>query len=213
MGKLAARDSEVNRPFKPQICQSKRRGQSRYSYDTLWLSKLQKTDIDLIAVAGEISMDRTGLNQGKNKTIEEKILEATWDHIKILEDRIAEYTGVIIGMKITVKTVVKVVLWNGHFQEITILVEEKIETQAIVDQGLDQQWVQRDRIRCYKCREYDHFTRDCLTSKEEREIEQLQQIFNLAEEHTSLNALATNMYDSLNKINLIENIRQEHLNL
>ena len=26
----------------------------------------------------------------------------------------------------------------------------------------------RDRIRCYKCREYDHFMKDCPTSKEER---------------------------------------------
>ena len=26
----------------------------------------------------------------------------------------------------------------------------------------------RDRIRCYKCREYDHFARDCPTSREER---------------------------------------------
>ena len=33
MGKLVARDSEVNRPFKPQIYQSKRRGQSRHFYD------------------------------------------------------------------------------------------------------------------------------------------------------------------------------------
>ena len=31
----------------------------------------------------------------------------------------------------------------------------------------------RDRIRCYMCREYDHFTRDCPTSREEKEIEQL----------------------------------------
>ena len=37
----------------------------------------------------------------------------------------------------------------------------------------------RDRIRCYKCREYDHFRRDCPTSREEREIEQLQQMLNL----------------------------------
>ena len=27
----------------------------------------------------------------------------------------------------------------------------------------------RDRLRCYKCREYDHFMTDCPTSKEERE--------------------------------------------
>ena len=34
MSKLAARDREVNRPFKPQIYQSKRRGQSRNLYDS-----------------------------------------------------------------------------------------------------------------------------------------------------------------------------------
>ena len=32
----------------------------------------------------------------------------------------------------------------------------------------------RDRIRCYKCREYDHFAKDCLTSKLEKETEQMQ---------------------------------------
>ena len=29
----------------------------------------------------------------------------------------------------------------------------------------------RDRIRCYNCREYDHFSRDCPTSREEREVD------------------------------------------
>ena len=32
----------------------------------------------------------------------------------------------------------------------------------------------RDRIRCYKCREYDYFTKDFPTTKEEREIEKIQ---------------------------------------
>ena len=39
----------------------------------------------------------------------------------------------------------------------------------------------RDRIRCYNCREYDHFVRDCPTSREERDLEQLQQMLNLEE--------------------------------
>ena len=29
----------------------------------------------------------------------------------------------------------------------------------------------RDRITCYKCREYDHFARDCPNSREERDLE------------------------------------------
>ena len=57
---------------------------------------------------------------------------------------------------------------------------------VIVGQGQDQKQVWLDRIRCYKCREYNHFTKDCLTTKEEREIDQMQQMFNLDKEQTSL---------------------------
>ena len=73
----------------------------------------------------------------------------------------------------------------------------------------------RDRIRCYKCREYDHFMKNCPTSKEERELEQIQQMFDLDDAQTSHNTLATDMNDSLNKINSLENITlvQKHLNL
>ena len=45
----------------------------------------------------------------------------------------------------------------------------------------------RDRIRCYACREYDHFARDCPNSREERDLEQLQHMLNMEEEdHRSL---------------------------
>ena len=40
---------------------------------------------------------------------------------------------------------------------------------------------------CYKCRDYDHFMKDCPTSREEKEIEQIQQMLNLEDEQTSLN--------------------------
>ena len=64
----------------------------------------------------------------------------------------------------------------------------------------------RDRIRFYNCREYDHFTRDCPTSREERVLEQLQQMWNLeAEEQTHLLASRQN--------SPIENYRTSPLNL
>ena len=45
----------------------------------------------------------------------------------------------------------------------------------------------RDRIRCYACREYDHFVRNCPNSREERDLEQLQHMLNMEEQdHRSL---------------------------
>ena len=40
----------------------------------------------------------------------------------------------------------------------------------------------RDRIRCYMCREYDHFMRDYPNCREERDLEQLQQMLNMEEQ-------------------------------
>ena len=40
----------------------------------------------------------------------------------------------------------------------------------------------RDRITCYACREYDHFTRDSPNSREERDLEQLQHMSNIEEQ-------------------------------
>ena len=71
----------------------------------------------------------------------------------------------------------------------------------------------RDRIRCYECREYDHFTKECPTSREERELKQLQQMLNLDDEQTSLKLLVTNTRDNLNSIGSEDNLRPGHLNL
>ena len=65
----------------------------------------------------------------------------------------------------------------------------------------------RDRIRCYKCREYDHFTKDCPTiAREERKTQKMQQMFNLDEEQTTFKTLATDTYDHLNFISSLEEV-------
>ena len=57
----------------------------------------------------------------------------------------------------------------------------------------------RDRIRCYKHREYNHFMEDCPTSREEKEIEQLQQMLNLGDEQTLLKCLIANTQDNFRR--------------
>ena len=44
----------------------------------------------------------------------------------------------------------------------------------------------RDRIRYFECREYNHFGRDCPTRQVSREAEHLQQMFNMDEVQTIL---------------------------
>ena len=65
----------------------------------------------------------------------------------------------------------------------------------------------RDRIRCYNCREYDHFARDCPTTREERDLEQLQQMLNLEEEEEQTHLL------TYRQSSPTENCRMNPLNL
>ena len=49
-----------------------------------------------------------------------------------------------------------------------------------------------DRIRCYACREYDHFVRNCPNSREERDLEQLHHMLNVDEQdHRSLSTCSS----------------------
>ena len=65
-------------------------------------------------------------------------------------------------------------------------------------------------MRCFKCREYDHFTKDCPNSETERESEQIQQMYYL-EKKSVLKVLATDTYDDLIGTNSDNTI--DHLNL
>ena len=61
--------------------------------------------------------------------------------------------------------------------------------------------------------EYDHFVKDCPTSRKEKEIQQLQQMLNLGDEKISLKSLITSTQDNLSRASSEENLRPGHLNL
>ena len=71
----------------------------------------------------------------------------------------------------------------------------------------------RDRIQCYKCREYDNFARDCPTSREVKEIEQLQQMLILGNEQTSSKSLIVNVLDIFSEASSEKNLRTGDLKL
>ena len=69
----------------------------------------------------------------------------------------------------------------------------------------------RDRIRCFECREYNQFARECLTKQENREIEQIQQMFNLDDEQA---AIKTSLMDTdNNKVTITPTGSRDSLNL
>ena len=56
----------------------------------------------------------------------------------------------------------------------------------------------RDRMKCYKGREYDHFARDCPNSREERDLKQLHQMLNMEEQAYRLESPEENYRSPLN---------------
>ena len=141
MDKLAAKDSEVNRPFKPQMYQSKRRGQGgMFMIHIIMTEETIKIGTYQMVETGEFSLtDKVEVGLGMIRTIGQKILEAVQSYIKFLEERIVEEnTKGIIETKITAQREVEVGLEKVHFQEI-IIIEGMIESQVIADQGKVQE--------------------------------------------------------------------------
>ena len=162
MSRLASKDSHERRPFKPQIYKAEVR-------TGLMVREVIRTG-QIVEIGDNLQII------DPDRITEVAILEET---LEDMVDRIIEET---IGMKDIMSTIeTGIGQERGHLQEITVVTE--IEVQVIVDQdqGLELN-KNRDRIRCYKCREYDHFVRDCPNSREERDLELLQQLLNMEEQ-------------------------------
>ena len=69
----------------------------------------------------------------------------------------------------------------------------------------------RDRIRCFKCREYDYFVRYCPTIQANREVEQNKQMINMNEDETILQIPLMDIDQDGQTISLVET--RDNLNL
>ena len=128
-------------------------------------------------------------NQGMDKTIEvgqdmiliiEVVTDTIQEVIKGMGDRIIiTAEGEALEIKITIGIEV------GHTKDRIDRRNGRSVSNSRSRSG-SRATTNRDRIRCFECREYNHFARDCLTMQANREAEQIQQMFNMDEDQTIL---------------------------
>ena len=88
------------------------------------------------------SIEKIGVDHSMNKIIEAEILEVTQECIKILKDKkVEESTEKIMKMKVMAELEIGTGLEKDHFLE-TLVTEEVIEVQVLVDPDQDQEQVQ-----------------------------------------------------------------------
>ena len=208
IGKLATRDSGAGTQFKPQIHQSRGRGQNRGNYDRCIYD--QKS-----------YQNRYRSDSGDRRQYRQDRGRPRYEH----NHRRGNFRGYMRNFdtqnsrgeyrnnyrnegydrsrnRSRERSFSR--SYNNNRNRSTSNSRSRLGSRAIMN---------RDRIRCYKCRDYDHFTKDCPTSRDEIELEQLQQMLNLEDEQTSLKSLVTNTQDNPSRVNSEENLRLAHLNL
>ena len=105
--------------------------------DAVIISKVIKIDTGQIVETGD-SIDMIEADQGMHKIIEGDILEVMQEHIKILKGKIVEdSTAIIIQMTVIGEVEIGTDLEKDHFLE-TLVTEEMIGVQVIVDPDQDQ---------------------------------------------------------------------------
>ena len=172
MGKLAARDNGTNRQFKPQIFQSRRRGQSRIFYDSHnydrgnYQNRYRSNSRDRRIQSSGQSRGRPRYEQnykrgnfrGNMRTYQNFERQNSGEYRD--NNRNEDYSRERGRSRSRERS---------FSRNINNRMNDKSISNSRSRPG-SRARTNRDRIRCYKCREYDHFAKDCPTSKEEREI-------------------------------------------
>ena len=129
IGKLGTRDSRTNRQFKPQIHQSRGRGQNRNYNQRNDQNRYRPNNRSNSRVRGQYRQN-SSMPRYKN-ILGEVILEET---LEIMVDKIVE-ENIEIVIEMTVMIEAGIGLEKGLFPEIMAITE--LEVQATVDPGQD----------------------------------------------------------------------------
>ena len=162
MSKLAAIDNHERRPFKPQVCksvgQNRSYGQGRYQPRSNDRNRSYGTDRDT-RQNYQGSRSRGNFRGNNRQDSRERYRNERYsNHNNRNRNRSGE----------------RMFVGNYRRDRSSSNDRSRLGSRASTN---------RERIRCYVCREYDHFaTRDCPNSREERDLEQLQHMLNKEEQ-------------------------------
>ena len=174
LGKLAAKDNINKRPFKPHIYQSRGRGQNRGYNERNYQSGNRLGN-------RSSSRDRRQFGQGNERPRFQQnyrrnnFQESTRGYRR--KNSRGEYRNDRHDDYNRGRDRSRDRSFSGNYSGS----RDRSSSNSRLRSG-SRASTNRGRIRCYNCREYDHFARDCTTSREERDLEQLQQMLNLGEE-------------------------------
>ena len=186
IGKLAAKDSGRTRQFKPQIHQSRGRSQNRSYSQRNYQNRYKSDNRSKSRDRGQLRQDRGRhrFQQGYRRSSFQDNSRGYSRQNSRGEYRNNSYrnNGYNIGRDRS-----KERSFSGNYGG-----NRTRSTNNSRLRSGSRASTSRDRITCYNGREYDQFVKDCPTSKEERDIDQLQQMLNLEEEQTHLLANTQN---------------------
>ena len=185
IGKVADRDSRSGRQFKPKIYQGKGRGQNRGSYDRCIYD--QKGYRDRYKLDSE---DRSQYRQDRSRPrYEQNYRRGNFrDNVRMhqnfeRQNSRGEYRNNYRHEGYNRNRDRNRSRERSFSRNFSGNRSNKSTSNSKFQSG-SRESMNRDRIGCYRCREYDHFTKGCPTSREERELELLQQMLNLDDEQT-----------------------------
>ena len=209
MSKLAAQTSNQNRLFKPQIYQSKRREQDRNHYNQdIYQSRYRSNSGDRMSCRGRAQYGQN--YRGRSQYDQNYRGDFRKGKLRGMQNYTGQnFRGGFRGNSRNDnfgrgRSRSRGRQYSGNFR--------RNDRSSSRSRSGSRASTIRAKIRWFKCREYDHFAKDCLniSDTEKEQSEQIQQILNLEEDKTALKVLVADTYENLTRANSEETI--DHLN-